>query len=39
MTSYFISPPEDTDWSLPSEEFEARLRQRWQQFLECIAAA
>jgi hypothetical protein len=29
MPSYFISPPDDTDWSLAPEEFEARLRERW----------
>jgi hypothetical protein len=29
MPSYFISPPTETDWSLPPEEFQARLEERW----------
>jgi hypothetical protein len=29
MPSYFISPPDDTEWRLDPEEFEARLEERW----------
>jgi hypothetical protein len=29
MPSYFISPPNETDWSLPPGEFQARLGERW----------
>jgi hypothetical protein len=29
VPSYFISPPDETDWSLPPGEFEARLKERW----------
>lgn len=27
--SYFISPPDTTDWSVDVDEFERRLRARW----------
>jgi hypothetical protein len=29
MASYFIAPPDQTDWSMAHEELEARLRERW----------